>query len=116
MFFIDENFGWYSEDWGPKFHVHENVSFVLYKKMAESPGKNVSTFPGFTLHNIHFADKRNGWLTQITKIYHTVDGGRLWSLELQLEDKGYIRDLYMKNFMLGWFITSDGKVFKYSGS
>jgi len=112
--FIDENNGWISDNWGPSSSIHETASIFFTGDRGENWTK-LSELPGIVINNIKFVDNSNGWVTEVTQIYHTTDGGKNWIRQFDSEDYniGYIRDIFFINLMVGWGVTSKGKIIKY---
>lgn len=114
IFFLNENFGWYSECWSPSSTVHDTTLIysttdggVNWNKCAAFTGR------GVILRNIKFLDENNGWLSAVTDIHNTTDGGKTWNIKYQLADHGYIMDMFFLNNHIGWALASDGSILKY---
>ncbi len=112
IYFLDDNFGWMTEDWGPSSTIHDSAS--VYKTIdGGATWQRQAALPGLSLGIIQFVNAEKGWLTQVTKIYHTSDGGNSWNVQFENEDMGYITDMYFLNESKGWAITNSGVVLVY---
>jgi len=115
IFFLNDSYGWVSENWLPSSMVHDSVSVYF----TSNGGENwtlLSKLSGLSLDKIVFTSVDNGWVTQVTKIYHTNNGGKSWVCQFDNEDIGFIKDMYFHNYVYGWALTSQGKILKYSGN
>ena len=115
IFFLNDSYGWVSENWGPSSTIHDSVSFYF----TSNGGENwtlLSKLSGISLDKIVFTSIDVGWVTQVTKIYYTNNGGKSWVCQFDNENIGYIREIYFLNNSCGWALTSQGKIIKYSSN
>lgn len=115
IFFLNDNYGWVTENWGPSSMIHDSVSVYF----TSNGGENwtlLLKLPGLILDNIVFTSVDDGWVAQVTKIYHTNNGGKSWVCQFDKEGIGFITDMCFLNDMCGWALTSQGKIIKYSNN
>lgn len=113
IYILDTDYIWVSENWAPSATWHDSVSIHMSSDGGNTWNKQ-STFSGKIIDNIIFVDTNHGWISKITEIYFTADGGKSWTSQFELENIGYIRDIFFVGNNNGWAITSEGILIKYS--
>jgi photosystem II stability/assembly factor-like uncharacterized protein len=114
IYFLDGNYGWFTENWGPSSMIHDSVSIYMTTNGGETWSLQ-SSFTGLVLDNINFIDMKRGWVSGIDKIYYTVDSGKSWICQFETEGIGYIDDIFILDNKNGWALTSQGRIIKYIG-
>ncbi len=115
VFFLDDKVGWVAEDFMASSAIHESMSVF----MTVNGGQDwitQSTLDMLFLYDITFANKREGWASQISEILYTPNAGKTWTSQFQVgeTDFEYIRDIFILDRENGWALTSLGRVIRYS--
>jgi photosystem II stability/assembly factor-like uncharacterized protein len=111
--FLDDKNGWFTDNWLLSSTIHDSSSVYITTNGGET-WTHQSSLHGLILENIQFVDTKNGWVSDVTKIFHTNNGGESWKLQYQNEDMGFIKDIFFLNKSNGWAITNQGYILKYS--
>jgi hypothetical protein len=113
VFFLDDKYGWYSEEWGPSSSFVDSVSLYQTTNGGET-WRHKAKLPGLSIEKIHFIDPYNGWLANGTRILHTTDCGKTWEPQFETKDGGHITDIFFADASNGWALTSTNSIIKYS--
>ncbi|HPG41597.1 MAG TPA: YCF48-related protein [bacterium] len=114
VFFINENTGWFVEDWALSSAIHDSV-VVYITHNAGATWQSLCSLSGMSFDDLYFADALQGWMTDPVTIYNTCDGGKTWSEQYKSQNEGFIRDLFFIDRSHGWALTNQGEIIKYSG-
>ncbi|MCF6268376.1 MAG: YCF48-related protein [Melioribacteraceae bacterium] len=113
IYFLNERYGWFTENWAPSSTIHDSTSIYITTNGGETWVRQ-ATLAGLILDNIKFINTNEGWISQVTKIFQTIDGGKSWSCQFENENIGFIKDIYFLNGSNGWALTNQGNILKYS--
>ncbi|MBI5418281.1 hypothetical protein HZA55_10130 [Candidatus Poribacteria bacterium] len=113
VFFLNDRYGWLTENWAPSSSIHDSVSIHITTNGGKTWTRQ-SSLSGYALYNILFVNNNDGWLSDATKIFHTTDGGKSWKCQYESVDIGFIKEIYFLNDANGWTITNQGYILKYS--
>lgn len=68
-------------------------------------------------NTIAFSDSLNGWLSDLQRLYRTLDAGMTWVEYMDIQNSKWreeITDIFLLDSCNGWFSTMDGRVFSLS--
>lgn len=114
VFFINENTGWFIEDWALSSAIHDSA-VVYITHNAGAAWQSLCSLPGMSFNDLYFADAQQGWMTDPVTIYNTCDSGKSWFKQYKVQNESFLRDLFFIDRDHGWALTNQGDIIKYSG-
>lgn len=116
VFFLNDKYGWVSENWGPSSMIHETAAVYMTNNGGISWTQG-GMIEGIMIQKIIFLNEWYGWIAaNAVEVYYTTDRGKTLNLQYAVTDGGYAADMFLYTVTDGitccWILSSEGEIIR----